>query len=100
MYFSWCVDMRKGVQGMKDMKLSEEQEECLEYIKANGGVISRHKGGFWANADWKDLPDKYFSTNTIRALFYKGIITYSEYRFTRAGIKFAVKAVIKTKEGK
>lgn len=75
-------------------KISQTQKECLDYIKANGGIIYRYPGGFWGNANWQ-LGNKHFGTSTIHSLVIKGLLFYSEYKKSRYGnIDFPIEAQI------
>lgn len=57
-------------------ELSETQQQCLEYIKAHGGTIKRHTGGYWAHEHWKG-DHVWFSTGTIQALVTRNLLEYT-----------------------
>ena len=64
---------------MSREKLSKHQQEVVDWLTANGGIIERWKGGFWTvpsmtthGAD--EVPDKSTSIQTIRSLERKGYL--------------------------
>lgn len=71
--------------------------QCLAYIKHHGLSISRHPGGFWAQADWKGTcSGEWFGTSTIEALVKWHMLFYDQWQESRAG-KFPIRAKMKEK---
>lgn len=68
------------------MTLSDTQQEALEKMKANGGVLRRLPGGLWT---WPGCPNKegslmtpewWCGTTTVRAMIQKGVVFASDLR--------------------
>lgn len=77
--------------------LSPHMLKCLAFIKANGMSITRHPGGFWAQADWRGIySGDYFGTTTIEALVKRHMLFYDQWQESRQG-KFPIRATMTEK---
>lgn len=71
--------------------------KCLAFIKDHGFSISRHPGGFWAQADWKGPHSgEWFGTTTVEALVKRSHVFYDQWQESRAG-KFPIRATMTEK---
>jgi hypothetical protein len=56
---------------VKRIKLTAAQVDAYDLAKANGGILVKHRGGFWAPTGWTYLKP-YASSPTVMALVKVG----------------------------
>lgn len=65
--------------------LSPTMKDAYNFIKENGDKLYRHPGGFWSKKEWRSYREKYFGTNTIKALVARGVAEYTDWQQGRRG---------------
>jgi len=79
---------------MNNAYMSQTMLEAYEYAKANGGIIARHQGGFWAKAEGWDRNQKFFGTTTIIALVRREMAVFSKWQPRKLGGEFPIEITL------
>lgn len=83
---------------MKKIKLSPVMQQCVDFMKANGGKICRIPGGFWVKPGVTkiDAQETWFGLGTVAALVKRGVAEWTGYEHVRSsGWRFEVEATLK-----
>jgi hypothetical protein len=75
------------------LEISSKMQEAMMYALANGGILRRYRGGFWAMENWREGKHPWFGTSTVKALVSRGLMSYTDWHAGRKG-PFPVAAVV------
>lgn len=81
------------MKGKSDPGLTPMMERCVEAIRAGGGVITRHPGGYWRPGTQPG--GIHFGTTTIEALVSRNRLVYDEFRSSH-GRQFPIRASLRS----